>query len=62
MSRTTLIGWVIAAIGVIVVVVAFAAQPTHYKRTAAVGVVVAVIGALVALLAPRKPSEPGETA
>ena len=56
MNRAAVLAWIITALLVIAVVVAVAARPTHWERTAGLGAVLAVIAAILAVRYSRRPA------
>ncbi|HXA30364.1 MAG TPA: hypothetical protein VN193_16640 [Candidatus Angelobacter sp.] len=56
MNRAALIAWIVTALLVVAVVVAVAARPTHWERTAGLAAVLAVVAAVLALRYSRRPA------
>jgi hypothetical protein len=56
MNRAALLAWIVTALLVIAVVVAVAARPTHWERTAGLAAVLAVIAAVLAVRSSRRPA------
>lgn len=56
MNRAALIAWIVTALLVVAVVVAVAARPMHWERTAGLAAVLAVVAAVLALRYSRRPA------
>jgi hypothetical protein len=56
MNRTALVAWIATALLVIAVVVAVAARPTHWERTAGLAAVLAALAAAFAVRSSRGPA------
>jgi uncharacterized membrane protein YhaH (DUF805 family) len=56
MNRSAVFAWIITGLLVIAVVVAVAARPTHWERTAGLAAVLAVIAAVMAVRYSGRPA------